>query len=265
MIHLDSTKDVLRPDINVSDETRCRIKTQKVVALDLITKVRKLICSSAMITGGAPRNWWFNREAKDIDIILEAPARMSQATLMEGLEILGVEKVFNMATHTAFGVKRDNLGKHKGNYGDRMSDIQCVLEGVYLGEKVQFIYTLVSTYGYMETHFDTSINMIFAVPSCGGLSIRDTNGFRATIKTGAIFVYPNQTAYASDHLLRMHEYFPECPLVNHEYKEKYLKNPNIRACYHSTVDELMSEVAKVQNIKQRDVLSCEAWDDDIAF
>lgn len=221
---------LIKPEVMTPMNKRI-IKKQKVVAAEFLNKLR-VINPAAIIAGGAPRNWEFNRPANDLDFFVQVPqGNVTSRNLEKSLETLGVTEVFNMATHSAPGVVRD--AKAKGHqYDERMSDIHTVLEGKYQGEKIQVIFTKVETYGYIEDHFDTSINMIWCDLGYYGkeeepkLVTRKTPEYQSTERTGIIFVYDNQNMYTNSHLERVASYFPSAPMAHNKFRKELTDNPS---------------------------------------
>lgn len=214
----------LVPD-TLTSENKKIIKKQKALAAELLERLG--FYGNAIIAGGAPRNWWFNRPANDLDIFLPAPQDFTGKNLRAIMEREGITDVFNMATHNPDGTLKASKAKEH-TYDERMSDIHSVFEGKYCGQQVQVIWINVSTYGYIESHFDTSINMIFSTLTADGdIAICPTREFNQGVETGAIYVHDNQAAYTNAHLEKVANYFPDVPLVWYEELKDCVKNPSL--------------------------------------
>lgn len=213
----------LVPD-ELTSENKKIIKKQKALAEELLERLS--FYGNAIIAGGAPRNWWFNRPANDLDIFIPAPMGFTGTNLRAIMEREGITDIYNMATHNPDGTLKAKQPRGKSSYDDRMTDIHSVFEGRYCGQQVQVIWINVSTYGYIESHFDTSINMIFSVMHCGELDICPTREFNQGVKTGTIYVHDNQAAYSNAHLEKVANYFPGVPLVWYSEISECVKNPS---------------------------------------
>lgn len=239
---------LIKPDV-LTSENKGIIKKQKAVAAEFLNKLN-VINPAAILAGGSLRNWHFNRPANDLDFFVEVPNGSTGTSLKRALGILGVTDIFNMATHSAPGVQRDHKASQH-QYDERMSDIHTVLEGKYQGETVQVIFTKVQTYCYIETHFDTSINMIWATAYENEgdyhLSVGYTQEWYATATTGVIFVYDNQCAYTNSHLEKVADYFPEAPLAHHRHLEDIVKDPSIASDVCQSWEDLLQEMIDEQN------------------
>lgn len=250
----------LLPDC-FDDRLALEIKGQKYRAWDLMQQIQRKHNWRMEIAGGAPRNWHFNRAANDIDYFVHHPMsyngkwKLSNPTLRKMLEAMGVENVYDMATHNADGTRK-NREKTQREYDERLTDITVVLEGTFQDQKVQFIFI---EYGgtiadYVVDHFDTSINMITAVRKLGecGLTIIPSQRFTESNAAGVIFVYENQSAYSNNHLERIANYFPTAPLVRDSFDEIVLADPSRAYEYAQSWEDILDEQMKEQNERERD-------------
>lgn len=242
----------IEPDV-LTPENKRIIKKQKAVAAEFLNKL-SVINPVAILAGGSLRNWHFNRPANDLDFFVEVPNQSTSTRLTNSLRTLGVTDIFNMATHSAPGVLRDKVGTEH-QYGERMSDIHTVLEGKYQGETVQVIFTRVSTFGYIEDHFDTSINMIWAssyeYEGDYQLSVGYTQEWYATARTGVIFVFDNQNAYTNNHLEKIAGYFPEAPMAHHRYMDEIVDDPSLAEHECQSWEDILDELMEEQNERER--------------
>lgn len=211
--------------LTLTEENRKIIKKQKALAAELLERLG--FYGNVIVAGGAPRNWWFNQPANDLDFFIQVPqSTTSQRHLLKILEREGITGAYNMATHNPDGTLKNSRAKQT-SYDERMSDIHSVFEGMYCGQQVQVIFTRVSTYGYIESHFDTSINMIFSVLTANDtVTVEPCYEFTQGAEVGAIFVHDNQCAYSNKHLEKIAKYFPEVPMVWYEEISECVKNPS---------------------------------------
>lgn len=245
---------LIKPDVMTS-ENKGIIKKQKAIGAELLKKLR-VIHPAAILAGGAPRNWFFNRPANDLDFFVRVPeGNVSCTHLMDSLGILGVTDMFNMATHKAPGVQRETSGTSSDHtYDERMSDIHTVIEGRYEGQTVQVIFTKVETFGYIEEHFDTSINMIWCDLNHydSQLIIRKTREWDATESTGVIFVFDNQNAYHNNHLEKVAGYFPDAPMAHYRHIGAIRKDPSLASKFCQPWDVILQELMNDQNENERE-------------
>lgn len=208
------------------------VKKQKSVAQELLTYAF-MMDPQAFMAGGAPRNWHLGLMANDLDIFIRKPYQASESECKLAMERMGITDIFNKANEEAPGVKKKNrYSQENVNEDKRASDqkIEFVLEGQYMGETIQFIfleYRSMTGLAYCHRYFDTSINMISVrLDTEGELFTAPSPRFDDSMKTGVIFVQENGSAYGNgDHLKRIHEYFPEAPMVREKYREEVLRNP----------------------------------------
>lgn len=223
----------------LTDDTRCAIKTQKAVTRNLLKKLQETNWN-AIVAGGAPRNWYFNTPANDIDVFIELrKLKMPQYSnnkmyypsqkILEGYleKVMDIKDIFNVATHSAKGVLKDTVESMK-TYQSRMEGIHSVFEGVFEGQRVQLIFLNQGEKAgmkYVMDSFDTSINMAVTRLIGDTLHTDYSSKHRDSMETGCIFVYPNGNCYESKHLKKIAEYYPNAPLISYRARAVVVKNP----------------------------------------
>ncbi len=114
----------------------CKQKDTADKALDLLYSV----CPSAIVAGGAPRDWYLGIPAKDIDIFITADNRWTTSEIVEVLSKLGFEKV------TPITPKEDGLQNYTMN-----PHIRFVYNGKLDDELIQVVVLNDSTYKIVDT------------------------------------------------------------------------------------------------------------------
>ena len=118
------------------------IEQQKRIAKEVLDKV-KVLDDRAIIAGGAPRDWYFNNLANDIDIFYyheDGDWGLDNIRRQVGLlkVLLGVENIDVIGFNSALGKDKAEPKDDFNNYlknPDIVNVFECVIEGV----KFQFI------------------------------------------------------------------------------------------------------------------------------
>ena len=104
-----------------------RVERQQQIANIVMDTVQRITIDS-IIAGGAPREWYFNKPATDIDIFF----------YLENLRtIKSVEDVIDLFQVKGLQITKMVHAEISENYAN--PDIEDVFEGVYFDEKFQFI------------------------------------------------------------------------------------------------------------------------------
>jgi len=115
-----------------------RIEQQKKVADKVLDKLR-FTDPTAIVAGGAPRDWCMNKPAKDIDVFMYTPSHWGHTGTKELLsELFGVE------------VKSMERSDHTENYSQNPL-IERVFDSMIDGEQVQFVCLNKSSFGVVDT------------------------------------------------------------------------------------------------------------------
>lgn len=117
--------------------SQARIAYQKEVAIDLLKQL-ELLYPYTILAGGAPRDWYVGRAAKDLDFFLYYPH--TYAHLDKMLRRIGWVD-----------------GTSKAKWGDNIPmeyklnpDIRCVIDGKWMDQDVQLIILKKDTFGIVE-------------------------------------------------------------------------------------------------------------------
>lgn len=129
------------------------IKKQKGVANKIISQFKKMNYK-ILLAGGAPRNWYFNKPAKDLDFWIDSSNRCSDfETHLTIIDALNVNKLDN-----PFEVK---MYERTGEYTSTdfvKASYSCLIDDI----EVQFIMVKGNPYNVVEK-FGTSICMFYFV------------------------------------------------------------------------------------------------------
>lgn len=124
------------------------ISAQQGIAKYLFEKLRRLDYR-VMLAGGAPRDWYFQREATDLDFYVRMPTIASGREAIQALESVGLIV--------------EELGEA---YNDSDTDIAYVTEGTYGGVTFQVMFINVHNTSVLNT-FDISLCQIAWTPEAG--------------------------------------------------------------------------------------------------
>lgn len=163
---------------------------QKEVARSLLNKLR-LVDPFAMIAGGAPRDWYFGNEAKDLDIYMRLPnhntiALVDQLAAMVGISnLVGMEKVKESA------------------YAE-LPNLKWVFAGTYNGVPINLMVMDQGVYEEIVKDFDVAICRAWF----DGEQCHYMPEFNYCIQTRVCLVHPKYTGKEA-HLRKMAKRFPE--------------------------------------------------------
>lgn len=122
------------------------IETQKQIAKEVLEEL-EVIDPTCILAGGAPRDWFFNKPASDLDFYIYDARCFGQSDWQKRLD------------KTLLDVKP--LGFIEGETDEdylSMKELRYVFEGEYYGVKIQVMIMNKSTYSSVVNHFcvDTS-------------------------------------------------------------------------------------------------------------
>ena len=133
------------------------IDTQQVVA-DEVLKMLKPIDPHAILAGGAPRDWFFEKSAKDLDFYVHLPREtvLSNQTRFKSVGLNGLEPISYE--------RREGMSKEERELRElrdlgylSMECLQRVFEGTILGQKVQIMVINESTFNSVIESMSCSI------------------------------------------------------------------------------------------------------------
>lgn len=166
------------------------LEKQKDIASNLLSAFR-LIDPFAMVAGGAPRDWYFNRLANDLDIYVRLPNHNTIGLVENLAKMLGITKFHVLAKTT------------DTSYAE-LPNLKWVFEGYYDGEKVNIMV--------MEKGVGEEIIKDFDVAICktwfDGIQSHYHDEFEFCIKTRVCVVHERYTGKEA-HVQRMAQRFPQ--------------------------------------------------------
>lgn len=118
--------------------TKVRIEQQKQVA-DKVLDMLRFTDPTAIVAGGAPRDWYMGRAAKDIDVFMHTPPRWGHTGTKELLSDLFCVNVMPM-----------ERSEHTENYSQNPL-IERVFDSKIDGEQVQFVCLNKPSFGIVDT------------------------------------------------------------------------------------------------------------------
>lgn len=154
-----------------------------------ILKSLQFLDKTAIVAGGAPRDWWFGKECKDLDIYIRNPYLKSAEERRLALTSLGYE--------VSEIVPGD---KHYVSLAGLIAVYECVYEGknlnfMFMEETARYPYVQDFSCSICEVFFD------------GGDIIPNQNFIYST-STGKVLIHERYTQQ-DKHVKKMMEYFPQ--------------------------------------------------------
>lgn len=166
------------------------VENQKQVASELLSKL-KMVDPFAMIAGGAPRDWYFNTVAKDLDVYLRLPNHNTIGLLTSLAEMVGIKDFYP-------------IDKIKESTYAELPNLKWVFEGRYNGVQVNLMV--------MEKGVREEIIKDFDVAICrawfDGIDCHYNEEFEFCVKTRVCLVHENYTGKEA-HLRKMAKRFPQ--------------------------------------------------------
>lgn len=191
------------------------IERQKEVAKEVLTKLQA--CDPhCILAGGAPRNWFFNKEANDLDFYIYLKHETIWANKLR-FKSIGLE-----LTQMEFEELKDSSYKF-------MQHLFRVYEGEYKGESIQVMVMHEPTFTSVVSDFGVSICEFW----WNGCEVKATKQALTSILTKKLF-YKNDYSAKETHVEKMVKYFPEytlTPYSQFDVAYKGLHN-DIEKSYH---------------------------------
>lgn len=166
------------------------VADQKREATELLSKLR-LVDPFAMIAGGAPRDWYFNTPAKDLDVYMRLPNHNTIGLVNSLAAMVGITDFFP-------------IDKIKESTYAELPNLKWVFEGRYNGVQVNLMV--------MEKGVREEIVKDFDVAICrawfDGEKCHYHEEFEFCMKTRVCLVHENYTGKEA-HLRKMAKRFPQ--------------------------------------------------------
>lgn len=152
------------------------IQKQQLIADSILTKL-EAIDPFCILAGGAPRDWFFAREATDLDIYLHIPLNQNLRVFQKRLNAIGIrDAVLSDVFNEDSPYKRNPL-------------VRWVLSFVWDGVVVQLIVMTESTFSSVVQYFPLSICKVYwkngvIRDACDYTQFGVTVAHKAIVKTG---------------------------------------------------------------------------------
>lgn len=209
------------------------IENQKEVAKEVLTKLQA--CDPhCILAGGAPRNWFFNKLANDLDfyIVLNYEATGATKTRLSSIGL---------------NLKPMERNELKDSSYKFMHHLFRVYEGEYKGESIQVMVMSQPTFTSVVDDFGVSICEFWWT----GSEVKATKQALTSILTKKLF-YKNDYSAKETHVEKMVYYFPEYTLA------PYSQFESIYEKLHSNIEESYGKDIWISSITFHEVLLNEA-------
>ena len=191
------------------------IEKQKEIAKEVLNKLQA--CDPhCILAGGAPRNWFFNKPANDLDFYIYLKHETIGANELR-FKSIGLD------------VKRMEFEELKDSSYKFMQHLFRVYEGQYKGESIQVMVMHEPTFTSVVSDFGVSICEFW----WNGGEIKPTKQALTSILTKRLF-YKNDYSAKETHVQKMAKYFPEYTLTLYSQFDDVYKvlHNDIEKSYH---------------------------------
>lgn len=186
---------------------RKAIEEEKAFARNVINKIKKYGYTS-ILAGGAPRNWFFKRRARDFDIYING--KMNVEDFLKKYYGINIQDLDN-----------NGEGKSYTGYDAKVKVIDDVVTFTYMGNTCQLISmeykeecknNILKFSNYVMKYFDFNINKVYYHPLLSGTGIRP---YMSAFKDyeNKTLTLSNEDAFSPERLEKMQEYFPDHEVV----------------------------------------------------
>ena len=157
------------------------------------------IAPNAIVAGGAPRDWFFGKVARDVDIFLYRP------DLVTTSNIIAVFSSIKLNLHYLEFLYSEN-GDRTG-HGTYISNplISHVLECTYSGVNFQFIFMTESTFTSVVPHFPLNMSRIWYKDG----ELHPTGEFLHGVNTKSLIKMDEIYADGHTYIDKIRKYFPD--------------------------------------------------------
>ena len=165
---------------------------QKVIAQKLLQSAQ---CTDpfAMIAGGAVRDWYFNKTARDLDLYMRMPLQNTSALVKRYIQFV------LMGTN----IRQLERNDPDHNYA-ALPDLKWVYEFEFEGMKVNLMVMEKGVDTEILANFDTSICRCYF----DGRESHFTEDFLTTVRTRTIIIHDNYTGEEA-HIRKLAKYYPQ--------------------------------------------------------
>lgn len=178
-----------------------KIELQKTIASEVLGII-EWIDPTAIIAGGAPRDWYFGNTATDIDVFFHFRNDLSTIRIEEILKSFGLN------------VCRTNDGNGLPDIYKKNPMLRCVYDLEYGGEQIQLLLMLEPTFYSVIKHFPLNICKVWYKHN----TIETTQDFLRSVKHKAIVKVNSLYANGDKYVQKIKAKFPDF-----KYYESYEK------------------------------------------
>lgn len=169
-----------------------KINLQKAIA-DEVLQIVECIDPTAIVAGGAPRDWYFGNSATDIDVFFHFRNDLSTVRTQEILKGLGLD------------VYRKKEGDGLPEAYKKNPMLRCVYDLEYSGEQVQLLLMLEPTFKSVINHFPLNICKVWYKHS----TIETTQDFLRAVKHKALVKVSPLYANGDKYVEKIKTKFPD--------------------------------------------------------
>lgn len=164
---------------------------QKKIADDILNKLQP-IDPHAIVAGGAPRDWYFDKPATDIDVFLYSNLKGDAFKFAEILGVLGIS------------IKEVKTGDNISEEYARNPSLKYVYDTEIDGVKVQLMWMMKPTFNCVLPKFPLGIVKIWYKEK-----IHTTREFDLAVKYKAIIKYSNVYNNSDKYIQKIKDKFPD--------------------------------------------------------
>lgn len=169
-----------------------RIEKQKRVA-DIILEKLTAVDPYAIVAGGAPRDWYFNKEATDIDVYIHVSLNVLNKDVKRQIEVCG------------FTVLSEKDGKNIPEDYKLNPNIRTVINTTLEGEDIQIMVMLKPTFDSVVDKFAVSLSKIWY--KNGKVNI--TKDFEISVKHSVMYKCSDLYGDSHKYIQKLKNKFPE--------------------------------------------------------
>lgn len=175
------------------------ILRQMTIADEVMEKLAP-ITPHAIIAGGAPRDWYFQKTARDVDIFLYRPDLKTNLDVLSTFSKVGLSL---SSFDTSLTVDGDHVTGH-GTYIHN-PNIDHVYETEYFGVQFQFIFMKSPTFTSVVPRFPLNLSRIWYKNG----TIHPTGEFLHGVKNTALIKMDELYADGNKYIKKIRERFPD--------------------------------------------------------
>lgn len=204
------------------------IREQKLIADKILNKFKENNIECYLM-GGAPRNWYFNKQANDLDFYIYQNNDFDRIVKFLKDEFIDLKELGNSEyLECGFEFNGDdddllfkglklNVGEHINDYISKMPSLKKVFECKYYNvQKCQFMIVRKHPMDIIYDEFGTTISQFYYLNDNKCFC---TNKAKFSIETKTIY-YKNGYDLENKYIKKMKEYFPDYEFKSDRFYEE---------------------------------------------